>query len=63
MNRHIEAFSNGYAKAFNLFPSSNEDIYTDWNNIGKDIDIAFKIYKKELSRKLWKIEKKKKKIQ
>ena len=59
MNKRMESFCNGYTKAIRLFPNPEEGIHTDWERIGKDIEISLQRYKKEWDSTTCQIEQKK----
>lgn len=58
MNRHMESLCDGYAKAIRLFPNPEEGMHSDWERIGKDIEVSLRKYKKELDSNLCQTEKK-----
>jgi len=58
MNKRMESFCNGYAKAIRLFPNPEEGMHTDWERIGRDIEVSLKKYRKEWDIKSCQIEKK-----
>ncbi|MEA2047871.1 MAG: hypothetical protein U9O64_05420 [Campylobacterota bacterium] len=60
MNTYVRSFCDGYAKSLSLFPSNEENSYTDWENIGKDIDVSIKKYQLKMDDAAWQELKKKK---
>lgn len=51
MDVRLESFCDGYAKAIQIFPDSEEGIRSDWENVGRDIGVSLKKYKISLDTK------------
>lgn len=50
MDRNLTSFFDGYSKAIRLFPDIDENTYTDWENIGRDIEVSIINYTKEMDK-------------